>query len=71
VLCRSSSGVPKGQHFFVDTELFGVRVGQTWEEKAGQWKVGVNDDYVTARDLKDAHAAVQASVGATESDVMW
>jgi len=44
----------KGQHFFVDTELYGVQVGQAWEETSGHWKVEVNDDYVTAEDLKDA-----------------
>src|SRR5262249_47720911 len=44
----------KGQHFFVDTEHYGVQVGQAWEETSGHWKVEVNDDYVTAEDLKDA-----------------
>jgi hypothetical protein len=44
----------KGQHFFVDRALGGVQVGQTWEENGGQWKVEVNDDYVAAKDLKDA-----------------
>ena len=43
----------KGQHYFFDT-VVRVQVGQAWEERSGHWKLEVNDDYVPAKDLKDA-----------------
>ncbi|TGQ51627.1 hypothetical protein EN836_23010 [Mesorhizobium sp. M1C.F.Ca.ET.193.01.1.1] len=41
-------------HFFVDTRLGGIQVGQAWVADTGKWTVEVNDDFFSARDLDDA-----------------
>ena len=41
-------------HFFVDSELGGVQVGQAWQDADGLWTVEVNDNCVSAPDLESA-----------------
>jgi hypothetical protein len=43
-----------GGHFFVDTDLGGVQVGQTWQELDGSWSVEVNAKSFRATDLESA-----------------
>ncbi|WP_376704467.1 hypothetical protein RQ479_06225 [Mesorhizobium sp. ISC25] len=41
-------------HYFVDTKLGGIQVGQTWCTPYGDWAVEVNDEEHSAPDLEAA-----------------
>lgn len=43
-----------GGHWFVDTGLGSIQVGQTYQNSDGTWDVEVNDDMLTAPDLEAA-----------------
>lgn len=41
-------------HYFVDTALGGMQVGQAWPTPAGDWAVEINDRLHSASDLDAA-----------------
>ena len=41
-------------HYFVDTKLGGIQVGQTWCTPYGDWAVEVNDEELSAPDFEAA-----------------
>ncbi|TIT00226.1 hypothetical protein [Mesorhizobium sp.] len=41
-------------HYFVDTTLGGIQVGQTWCTPYGDWAVEVNDEELSVPDLEAA-----------------
>lgn len=41
-------------HYFVDTKLGGIQVGQAWCEPNGTWAIEVNDEQLPAPDLEAA-----------------
>ncbi|CAN7468764.1 hypothetical protein [Mesorhizobium sp. LjNodule214] len=41
-------------HFFVDTTLGGIQVGQTWCTPYGDWTVEVNNEELSAPDFEAA-----------------
>jgi hypothetical protein len=44
----------KNGHWFVDTELGGVQVGQVYQNPVGTWAVEVNEHTLEAPDLETA-----------------
>ncbi|WP_376704193.1 hypothetical protein RQ479_04085 [Mesorhizobium sp. ISC25] len=46
--------VNESGHYFVDTTLGGIQVGQTWCTPYGDWAVEVNDEELSVPDLEAA-----------------